>query len=277
MPKKNVGLIGCGTIGTHLAMAIESRTIANASLTGVFDIIDSNAKILQSKLRSNPKVYSNFDTLIDSEADIIVEAASQEAVRKFGKQIIKANKDLMIMSVGALANTIFLTELLDLAPVRKGRSKIYVPSGAIAGIDAIRSVRHLLDSITLTTTKSPKALAGAPFFATSKVNLDTITKITEIYQGSAAEAVKLFPANVNVAAVLSLAGLGADKTKIRVLVDPHVTTNQHEIVATGRFGDIKITVNNITTPGNPKTSFLAVLSAIECLRSICDDAIKIGS
>ena len=277
MPKKNVGLIGCGTIGTHLAMAIESHTIANASLTGVFDIIDSNAKILKSKLRGNPQVYSNFDSLIDSEADIIVEAASQEAVKKFGKQIIEANKDLMIMSVGALANTIFLTELLDLAPLRKGRSKIYVPSGAIAGIDAIRSVRHLLDSITLTTTKSPKALAGAPFFATSEVNLDTITKITEIYDGPAADAVKLFPANVNVAAVLSLAGLGADKTKVRVLVDPHATTNQHEIVATGRFGDIKITVNNVTTPGNPKTSFLAVLSAIECLRSICDDAIRIGS
>ena len=277
MPKKNVGLIGCGTIGTRLAMAIESRTIANARLTGVFDVIDSNAKILKSKLRSDPKIYGNFDSLIDSEADIIVEAASQEAVRKFGKQIIEANKDLMIMSVGALANTIFLTELLDLDPIRKGRSKIYVPTGAIAGIDAIRSVRHLLDSITLTTTKSPKALAGAPFFATSEVNLDTITKITEIYEGSAAEAVKLFPANVNVAAVLSLAGLGADKTKVRVIIDPHATTNQHEIVATGRFGDMKITVNNATTPGNPKTSFLAVLSAIECLRSICDDVIRIGS
>jgi len=278
MPKKNIGLVGCGTIGTHLAMAIESRTIANASLTGIFDIIENNANILKSKLSSNnPKVYSNFDSLVDSEADIIVEAASQEAVRKFGKQILEANKDLMIMSVGALANTIFLTELLDLAPVRKGRSKIYVPTGAIAGIDAIRSVRHLLDSITLTTTKSPRALAGAPFFATGGVNLDMITKITEIYDGSASEAVKLFPANVNVAAVLSLAGLGADKTKVRVLVDPHATTNQHEIVATGRFGDIKITVNNVPAPGNPKTSFLAVLSAIECLRSICDDVIRIGS
>ena len=277
MPKKNVGLVGCGTIGTHLAMAIESHTIANASLAGVFDIIDNNAKILKSKLSSNPKVYSNYDSHVDAEADIIVEAASQEAVRKFGKQILEANKDLMIMSVGALANTIFLTELLDLAPVRKGRSKIYVPTGAIAGIDAIRSVRHLLDSITLTTTKRPWALAGAPFFATGGVNLDMITKITEIYDGSASEAVKLFPANVNVAAVLSLAGLGADKTKVRVLVDPHATTNQHEIVATGRFGDIKITVNNVPAPGNPKTSFLAVLSAIECLRSICDDVIRIGS
>jgi aspartate dehydrogenase len=277
MPKKNVGLIGCGAIGTHLALAIESRSIANASLMGLFDIVDSNAKTLKSKLKSNPEVHPDFNSLIDSQADIIIEAASQEAVRNFGKPVIEASKDLMIMSVGALADTTFLAGLLEVAAVRKGRSRIYVPTGAIAGIDAIRSVKHLLDSITLTTTKSPKALAGAPFFATREVNLDTITKITEIYEGTAAEAVKLFPANVNVAAVLSLAGLGADRTKVKVVVDPHATTNQHEIVATGRFGDIKITVNNVTTPGNPKTSFLAVLSAIECLRSICDDALRIGS
>jgi aspartate dehydrogenase len=152
-----------------------------------------------------------------------------------------------------------------------------VPSGAIAGIDAIRSVRHIADSISLTTKKSPKALAGAPFFTTRNVSLDNITKVTEIYEGPAVEAVKLFPANVNVAAVLSLAGIGVEKTTVRILADPEATTNQHEIVATGSFGEIKISVNNVTAPGNPKTSFLAVLSAIECLRSICEDGIRIGS
>ncbi len=277
MSKKNVGLIGCGTIGTHLALAIESGAIVNASLMGLFDVVHSNAKSLGSKLKSSPEVHPDFNSFIDSASDIIIEAASQEAVREFGKPIINAGKELMIMSVGALADTAFLAELLDLAAKRDGRSKIYVPTGAIAGIDAIRSVKHLLDSITLTTTKSPKALAGAPFFATRDIDLDIITKLAEIYEGPAAEAVRLFPVNVNVAAVLSLAGLGADKTKVRVLVDPHATTNQHEIVATGGFGDIKITVNNVTAPGNPKTSFLAVLSAIECLRSICDDVLRIGS
>ncbi|HKF27435.1 MAG TPA: aspartate dehydrogenase [Nitrososphaera sp.] len=277
MPKKNVGLVGCGTIGTQLALAIESGNIANASLAGLFDIVNSNAKSLKSKLNSNPEIYFDFDALINSSANIIIEAASQQAVRDFGRPIIEANKDLMIMSVGALADRTFLAELLDLAAVMNGHSRIYVPTGAIAGIDAIRSVRNVLDSLTLTTTKSPKALAGAPFLEKSSVNLDTITKITAIYEGSAAEAVKLFPANVNVAAILSLAGIGADKTKVRIVVDPKATTNQHEITATGSFGDIKITVNNVTTPGNPKTSFLAILSAIECLRSICNDSIRIGS
>lgn len=277
MPKKTVGLMGCGTIGTHLAMAIDSGSVTNAALTSLFDIVDGNAKDLQTRLKSNPQVYHNFDEFIDSTANIIIEAASQQAVKNFGKRIIESGKDLMVMSVGALADTTFLTELLQLTPVKNGHSKIYVPSGAIAGIDAIRSVRHIADSITLTTKKSPKALSGAPFFTTRNVSLDNMTRVTEIYEGSAAEAVKLFPANVNVAAVLSLAGIGIEKTKVRILADPEATTNQHEIEATGSFGEIKIRVNNVTAPGNPKTSFLAVLSAIECLRSICSDGMRIGS
>lgn len=277
MPKKNVGLMGCGTIGTHLAVAIDSGGVANASLTGLFDIAEGSARKLETRLDSKPQVYDNFDNFIDSRPNIIIEAASQQAVKNFGRQIIESGKDLMVMSVGALADTTFLQELLQLAALKNSDSKIYVPSGAIAGIDAIRSIRHLADSITLTTKKSPKALAGAPFFTTTNVSLDNITKVTQIYEGSAAEAVKLFPANVNVAAVLSLAGIGVEKTTVRILADPETTTNQHEIVATGSFGEIKISVNNVTAPGNPKTSFLAVLSAIECLRSICQDGIRIGS
>jgi aspartate dehydrogenase len=277
MPKKTIGLMGCGTIGTHLAMAVDSGRVANASVTGLFDIVDANARDLKTRLKSTPQVYDNFDRFVDSTADIVIESASQQAVKNFAKRIIESGKDLMVMSVGALADTQFLAELLELTPIKDGQSKIYVPSGAIAGIDAIRSVRHIADSISITTKKSPKALAGAPFFTTRNVSLDNITKVTEIYEGSAVEAVKLFPANVNVAAVLSLAGIGVEKTMVRILADPEATTNQHEIVATGSFGEIKISVNNVTAPGNPKTSFLAVLSAIECLRSICEDGIRIGS
>jgi aspartate dehydrogenase len=277
MPKRIIGLLGCGTIGTHLALAINSAEIDNAYLGGMFDIIQENAATLKSKLKTDVQVYSDFDNLIAASIDIIIEAASQEAVRQFSKPIVEAGKDLMIMSVGALADGALLRELSEISSLKKGKNRIYVPSGAIAGIDAIRSVRRLIDSITLTTTKSPKSLSGAPFLSAKNINLNSITEITEIYEGTASEAVKLFPANVNVAAVLSLAGIGSDKTKVRVVVNPHATTNQHEIVATGSFGDIKITVNNETAPGNPKTSFLAVLSAIECLRSICNDRIKIGS
>ena len=275
MAKKKVGLLGCGTIGSQLALAVDSDKIANASLVGLFDVSESNIQNLKAKLSSSPKSYSDFSSFLATGADIVIEAASQDAVRAFGRTVLEAGKDLMVMSAGALADSDFLAELLK-AAVKKGR-RIYVPTGAIAGIDAIRSVRHLLNSVMLTTTKSPKALAGAPFFETSGIRLDEITKITMIYEGTAADAVNAFPANVNVAAVLSLAGIGVDKTKVRIVADPQATTNQHEIAAAGSFGEIKITVNNVPSPLNPKTSFLAVLSAIECLRSICDEGMRIGS
>ncbi|HXV46817.1 MAG TPA: aspartate dehydrogenase [Nitrososphaera sp.] len=275
MARKKVGIVGCGTIGNQLAVAVDSDKIANASLVALFDISESNLQNLKAKLHSNPGAHSDFGTFLASGADIIVEAASQDAVRTFAKSILEAGKDLMVMSVGALADREFLAELLQ-AAARKG-CRIYVPTGAIAGIDAIRSVRHLLETVTLTTTKSPKALAGAPFFETSKIKLDDITENTVVYEGAAAEAVRAFPANVNVAAVLSLAGIGVDKTKVRIVADPQTTTNRHEILAAGSFGEIRIAVSNVPSPGNPKTSFLAVLSAIECLRSICDDGMRIGS
>jgi len=275
MAKKKVGLLGCGTIGSQLALAVDSDKIANASLVGLFDVSESNIQNLKAKLSSSPKSYSDFSSFLATGADIVIEAASQDAVRAFGRTVLEAGKDLMVMSAGALADSDFLAELLK-AAVKKGR-RIYVPTGAIAGIDAIRSVRHLLNSVMLTTTKSPKALAGAPFFETSGIRLDEITKVTMIYEGTAADAVNAFPANVNVAAVLSLAGIGVDKTKVRIVADPQATTNQHEIAAAGSFGEIKITVNNVPSPLNPKTSFLAVLSAIECLRSICDEGMRIGS
>lgn len=275
MAEKKVGLLGCGTIGSQLALAVDSHKIANASLVGLFDVSASNIQNLKAKLSSSPKSYSDFSSFLATGANIVIEAASQDAVRTFGRTVLEAGKDLMVMSAGALADDDFLVELLRAAAMKNRR--IYVPTGAIAGIDAIRSVKQLLDSVTLTTTKSPNALAGAPFFDTSGIRLDEITKTTVIYEGTAADAVKAFPVNVNVAAVLSLAGIGFDKTKVRIVADPQATTNQHEIAATGSFGEIKIKVNNVPSPVNPKTSFLAVLSAIECLRSICDEGMRIGS
>ena len=163
------------------------------------------------------------------------------------------------MSVGALGDPFFLSELLDIAS--KNGSHIYVPTGAIAGIDAIRSVKHLLDSVVLTTTKNPIALAGAPFFNLTKINLYGITEKTVIYEGNAADAVKKFPANINVAAILSLAGIGIERTKVKIIADPYTDVNQHEITANGKFGEMTVIVRNKPSPNNPKTSFLAVLSA----------------
>jgi aspartate dehydrogenase len=204
-----------------------------------------------------------------------VEAASQDAVNSFCKKIVENGKSLMIMSVGALADQLLLSELLDKAS--HNQCHIYVPTGAIAGIDAIRSVRHLIDSVMLSTTKSPKALSDAPFFNMAGFDPSKLNQKTVIYEGSAADAVKKFPSNVNVAAVLGLAGVGIENTMVKIIVDPNTDRNQHEITVNGKFGEMTLSVRNIPSPTNPKTSFLAVLSAIECLRSVCDDNIRIGT
>ena len=277
---KKVALFGCGTIGREIAIAVDSGKVNNAIIVTLVDSVDQRADTLRSNLQnSNPSTFTAFSTFVYSssfkEADIIVEAASQDAVNSFGKKIVEAGKSLMIMSVGALGDPFFLSEMLDIA--YQNGSHIYVPTGAIAGIDAIRSVKHLLDSVVLTTTKNPIALAGAPFFNLTKINVYEITEKTVIYDGNAADAVKKFPANINVAAILSLAGIGIKRTKVKIIADPYTDVNQHEITATGKFGEMTVIVRNKPSPNNPKTSFLAVLSAIECLRSICDDSIRIGT
>ena len=277
---KKVALFGCGTIGREIAIAVDSGKVNNATIVTLVDSVDHRADTLRSNLQnSNPSTFTDFSKFVYSssfkDADIIVEAASQDAVNSFGKKIVEAGKSLMIMSVGALGDPFFLSEMLDIA--YQNSSHIYVPTGAIAGIDAIRSVKHLLDSVVITTTKNPIALAGAPFFNLTKINVYEITEKTVIYDGNAADAVKKFPANINVAAILSLAGIGIKRTKVKIIADPYTDINQHEITATGKFGEMTIIVRNKPSPNNPKTSFLAVLSAIECLRSICDDSIRIGT
>jgi aspartate dehydrogenase len=277
---RNVGLIGCGTIGSELALVIDSGKIKKAALVSLYDEVEKVVVELKSKLQNkNIETFSNFSHFISSpafaNADIIIEAASQDAVKKFAKTMIQSGKDLIVMSVGALAESDLLEELLDVAS--KKEVHIYVPSGAVAGIDAIRSVKHLLNSVTITTTKNPKALAGAPFFEKTRIKPETITQKKLIYEGTAKDAVKKFPANVNVAAVISLAGVGMDATKVKIIADPAASLNQHEITATGKFGEINIVVRNTPSPSNPKTSYLAVLSAIECIRSICEDDMRIGT
>lgn len=271
---KRIGIIGCGAIGSELARSIDSGKI-NAILVSIFDTYPGAANRLAKALKSRVIVAKTIDEFLSSDINIVVEAASQEAVRKYAKIMLEHGLDLMIMSTGALLDSRFYDQLTDIA--ENHDAKIYLPTGAIAGIDAIRSVKHLLSDVTLTTTKSPKGLEGAPFFDKHKIDLKKIKRPVVIYEGKALEAVTLFPANVNVAAVLSLAGVGGKKTRVRIVADPKSKMNVHEITARGKFGEMRFQVKNFPSPTNPKTSYLAVLSAIECLRSICNDRVNVGT
>lgn len=273
--KRRIGLVGCGAIGSEIAVAIDSGRV-NAELVTVYDAYRERASALAGRLKSAPVVAESIDALLlASDVDLVVEAASQQAVRDYARSILEHGKDLMVMSVGALLDDALYAELCSL--LERHGVRLYLPTGAIAGIDAIRSVRHLLKEVTITTTKHPRALEDAPFFREHRVNLKGLKRAKVIYRGNAREAVRLFPANVNVAAILSIAGIGADRTMVRIVADPRARRNIHEIDARGEFGELHFSISNVPSPGNPKTSYLAILSAIECLRRACDGMVSIGT
>lgn len=271
---KKIGIIGCGTIGSELAKTIDKSKI-NATLICIFDEYLNTANKLANELKTKVIVSTTIDEFLSCDIDFVVESASQEAVRKYMKIVLEYDLDIMIMSIGALLEGSLYDELINIS--EQHDVKIYLPTGAIAGIDAIRSVKHMLSEVTLTTTKNPRGFEGAPFFLKHKIDLKKIKKLTTIYEGKAIEAVKLFPTNVNVAAILSLAGIGRNNTKVRILADPNSIMNTHEIIAKGKFGEMHFQIKNFPSPSNPKTSYLAVLSAIECLRSVCDNRVNIGT
>ena len=259
-----IALLGCGSIGKVIAAHILEKKV-NAELAAVHDMDGARAGGFAKKFHTKS---SSFEEILKMDVDLIVEAASPQAVREYVPRALEAKKSVMLMSAGALVDETLLNEIKRIAG--KNGLKVYIPSGAIAGLDAIKSAGNELEKVTIKTTKPPSSLKGAPFFEKSGIKLDSIKTSTLIYEGPAEEAVKLFPFNVNVAASLSIAGIGPKKTMVQIVVDPNINANIHEIVAEGRFGVITTTAKNVPSPDNPKTSYLAALSAVATLKKISE-------
>ena len=239
---KKVGLIGCGAIGTVLAEAIERKLVVCDELV-IFDVDSAKAEKLKDSLKFPVKIMSNVDELLASKPSIVVEAASQQAVREYYNKILAANIDFIIMSTGAL---------LDL---NTNTPKLHFPSGAIGGLDAISpAVLAGINEVTLTTRKPPKALG--------KTNSQEET----VYEGYAEEAARQFPREMNVAATLALTVKPA-KVKVQVVSDPNVVRNTHQIHVKWRYGEMTMQFANDPHPDNPHTSALAAWSAINLLKS----------
>lgn len=263
-----VGLLGSGSIGGTIAHALQKDPSLQGSLVCLFDKDAERAERLNAKLDPPVEAVRSLDDFIRAPFDLLVECASQEAVRESAERALEAGKDLLIMSLGALMDEPLRERLVRLAADR-GRV-IHLPSGAIGGLDLVRAAgQGKLYEVSLTTMKHPAALAGAPFFASRGIDPETIQERVELYEGPAAEAVKLFPANVNVAAALSIAGIGGERTRVKIIADPSARENVHQVRVRGDFGAAEITVKNLPHPENPKTSMLAALSALETLRRAC--------
>jgi len=181
-----------------------------------------------------------------------------------------------VMSVGALLDEHLLRRVKDAA--EKSGRRVIIPSGALGGVDALKAAKlGGIRSVTLTTRKHPDSLRYSPYF---KGKIEDLTGSKEpyvVFEGTAEEAVKAFPASVNVSATLSLAGIGGRETKVRIVADPKVSENIHEVEVEGGFGRMKVIMENVKHHSNPKTSYLAVLSAIETLKSVSSTGVKVGT
>jgi aspartate dehydrogenase len=257
-----VGVVGVGTIGGEICRAIDGG-IAQATLVGISDMDVAKAENLARSLRTPTSVLALPELIRAS--DLVVEAASKAAAPAIIREALEGSRDVMVMSVGGLLEC--AGDLVALA-TRQGK-KLYVPTGAIAGLDAIKGAMvGRVSKVTLTTRKPPRGLEGAPYVVEKRIDLKALKEPTVIFSGPAREAVPAFPANVNVAAALSLAGVGADRTEVQILADPTSDKNIHEIEAEGEFGKLFVRMENVPSPTNPKTSHMAALSAIALLRRI---------
>lgn len=272
MSKKRlkIGIIGCGAIGTELALACQNRLRNSVDLVAVCDMDEEKADALNKRLKKKVRAFK-LDELI-KKVGFVIEAASANVSAGVVEKCVRNKKDCMVMSVGGLLGK---EDILSSAE-DKG-VKVYIPSGALCGLDALKAASMgRIESVTLTTRKPPKGLMGAPYLKTKGIDLSNITEETVIFEGNAMEAVRGFPQNINVSAVLSLAGIGADRTRVRIVTGPGYTANIHEVEITGESGTIKTRTQNVPSVGNPKTSALAIMSAIATLEGI-GRAVRIGT
>jgi len=245
-----IGLIGFGAIGSFLGKKLKEK---------IKWVVDSDSKVKEKMRRLGLKCPFYNKIPKDPNVELVVEAASQEAVKELINCLKKT--DIMILSVGALADEKLRKKLFLTA--KKYKRKIYIPSGAIGGFDAILSAKEKISSIVLQTTKNPKS-----FGRNDK-------KKVVIFEGNAADACRLYTKNINVAATLSLAAAGFEKTTIRLVSDPKEKNNRHEIFVKSKIGDMYFEFRNVPFEENPKTSALAAYSALERIKKM-DREIIIG-
>lgn len=261
--KVKVGIIGCGAMGSQIALALRKNFPNEAVLAYLCDELPEKALKLKRKLRQPVEIVSLRDLVKKSE--MVIEAASQQAATEVIDRVGSKDKMVLIMSVGGVLNA----KRVSLESFRNNRARYWIPSGAVAGIDGLLAAREGgIKSVLLITKKPPGSLRGARYFQKRPFPSLRANKKYCVFRGSAAEAVMAFPQNVNVAAILSFAGIGARKTSVQVWTSNAFKKNQHEIKIEYKTGKINIQVENDPLPENPKTSALSVYAAIALLRRI---------
>lgn len=269
-----VGIIGGGTIARLFLEHIRRGDLGDAQIVAIAGRSEG--------LRGKPLAQahgvafvSSVDGLLDAQPEVVIEAASHDAVRDYVEPLLLKGIAVIVLSGGALCDDELRARLERAA--EKGGALLYVPSGGIGGLDALKAACVAgVEEVTIAVTKPPAAWKGIPYVEKLQVDLARLRAPQVLFDGSAREGVPHFPANVNIAAVLSMAGIGFDKTRLKVVADPALTHNTHFIDIRGKTGTISIKLENVPAPDNPKTAWLACYSALAALKLV-KTAVRYGT
>jgi aspartate dehydrogenase len=261
-----VAFLGGGTIAR---LALEH--IRKGELTGLEVIAvggrgpGSKASALAREFRVD--FVSGLPALLAVRPDVVVEAASHQAVRTYCEALLAEGISVVVLSGGALCDDALRTRLE--AAAQASGALLYVPSGGIGGLDALKAACAAgVEDVQITISKPPAAWRQIAYVEQLGIDLDALAEACTLYAGTARDGVPLFPANVNIAAVLSMAGIGFDRTALRVVADPALQYNTHLIEVRGKTGRFSVKLENVPAPENPKTAWLACYSALAALKSL---------
>jgi aspartate dehydrogenase len=265
---RTVAIAGLGAIGLPLARALDAG-VEGLSLIAVAVRDRARATAALAGFRQPPALVELAEL---AAADIVVEAAPAAVFDTIARPAIEAGRVFVPASVGALLPRMELVEL-----ARQTGARIVVPTGALLGLDAVRAAAEgPVDSITMVTRKPPAGLAGAPYLLQHGIDLSHVTEARRVFAGNALDAAAGFPANVNVAAALALAGIGPLRTRVEIWADPGVTRNTHSITVEAAAARFTMTIENVPSEDNPRTGRITALSLLACLRGLVS-TLKVGS
>jgi aspartate dehydrogenase len=260
-----IGIIGGGAIARLILERVRAGDLGDARVVAILARSSASARGLALAREFGVTLATGREALLAQQPDVVVEAASHEAVREHAEALLRAGIALVVLSGGALFDDALRMKLERAA--HAAGALLYVPSGGIAGLDALKAAYLAgVDEVTIAVAKPPAAWKDIPYVLEKGIDLGQITRACTLFEGPAREGVPLFPANVNIAAALSLAGIGFDRTRLKVVADPGLTRNTHFIEIRGASGSISVKVENVPVPDNPKTAWLACYSALAALK-----------
>lgn len=259
-----VGIIGGGTIARLALEHIRRGDLAGVEVTAIMGrSAASRGKALADEY--GVAFVTTLDALLQQNPEVVVEAAGHDAVREHVATLLARGIPVIVLSGGALCDDALRAQLEQAA--EQSGAMLHVPSGGIGGLDALKAACVAgVDAVSINVKKPPAAWKRIPYVESLGIELDALTAPTVLYDGPARGGVPLFPQNVNIAAVLSMAGIGFDRTRLTVTAEPGLLRNTHVIEIHGKTGSVRIELANVPAPDNPKTAWLACYSALSALK-----------